>query len=517
MHCPYWLGIALIASLAPLPAQIGPGGYPPGQYPPGYPGTGGIGFPVPHRGKKGKSTKETEPVNLQSTDGMLRRIETKQVILEADDSRMLNFKRSDHTKFLKNGDEIKPSELRPGDHVTIEASQDEEGFLSAVNVLWQQDGTAAEREHAAAEVETSLAKSSDEQERPVQRRAGASPKTPETPTAKKEEAPNSSAPAAKTEAAPEESSPADLGAPVKDPVPAARIDADDDGPPVLKRGGKTVKRKPAEAPPPGQAPEPGLSARNEPPAQPAAEEEREPASVETKTAQRPEEVALEKAREEAAAFVGSLPDYVCQELMTRYVSTTHIVSWQPQDVVSTELVYEKGKESYRNVAINGKLTKKSIEELPGAWSTGEFGTVLADVFSPGTAANFQYRRESRSGGRDSLVYDFSVDRQHSHWRIMVASQLVKPAYKGSVWIDKETKRVLRIEMQASRIPEAFPSDKVETATDYQYVRFAGRQFLVPVHAETLMCERGTDNCSRNTIDFRNYHKFAGESTITFQK
>jgi hypothetical protein len=193
------------------------------------------------------------------------------------------------------------------------------------------------------------------------------------------------------------------------------------------------------------------------------------------------------------------------------------VSWQPLDVVSTELVYEDGHEHYRNIAINGKATKKGIEELPGSWSTGEFGTVLADLFSPATAADFRFRNQARAGGRAAMVYNFSVERPHSHWKIMVASQAVLPSFKGSVWIDKETNRVLRIEMQATHLPEAFPSDQIESATDYEYVRFGDRQYLVPVHAETLMCQRGTDTCARNTIDFRNYHKFSGESSITFQK
>jgi hypothetical protein len=38
-----------------------------------------------------------------------------------------------------------------------------------------------------------------------------------------------------------------------------------------------------------------------------------------------------------------------------------------------------------------------------------------------------------------------------------------------------------------------------------------------VHAETLGCQRGTDICSRNAIDFRNYHKYSGETSITFDK
>ena len=115
------------------------------------------------------------------------------------------------------------------------------------------------------------------------------------------------------------------------------------------------------------------------------------------------------------------------------------------------------------------------------------------------------------------VYDFSVERENSHWSIMVASQMVRPAYRGSVWIDKESSRVLRIEMQSRNMPEEFPMDKAESATDYEYIRIGPQQFLLPVHAEVLSCQRGTSICSRNAIDFRNYHKYAGESNITFGK
>jgi hypothetical protein len=98
----------------------------------------------------------------------------------------------------------------------------------------------------------------------------------------------------------------------------------------------------------------------------------------------------------------------------------------------------------------------------------------------------------------------------------MGSQGYSPAYKGSVWIDPQTGRVLRIEMEAYGFPESFPTDHVESATDYQYIRLGdAKQYLLPVHAETLSCQRGTNMCSRNTIDFRNYHKYSGESTITF--
>jgi Trypsin-like peptidase domain len=252
--------------------------------------------------------------------------------------------------------------------------------------------------------------------------------------------------------------------------------------------------------PPSQSipePRPPAKARTNEPA---------PHGAGTDPAERPEDAVLRKARESSAAFRDYLPNYVCQEFITRYSSTSHIVSWQPLGAVSIEFVYENGREQYRNVSINGDPTKRGFEELPGSWS------VLTDVFSPSTAADFRYRRESRSGGRPAMVYDFSVEREHSHWKIMVATQMVMPSYRGSVWIDKETMRVLRIEMQATGLSGAFPLDKVESATDYEFVRFADRLFLMPVHAETLSCERGTDNCERNTIDFRKYSYYSSKAS-----
>jgi hypothetical protein len=100
----------------------------------------------------------------------------------------------------------------------------------------------------------------------------------------------------------------------------------------------------------------------------------------------------------------------------------------------------------------------------------------------------------------------------------MASQTFVPGYGGSIWIDPKNGRVLRIEMQARGLPSQFPSDHVEMALDYEYVRLGGtEQFLLPTHSENLACQRGTALCSKNSIDFRNYHKYSGESTIEFHE
>jgi hypothetical protein len=65
-----------------------------------------------------------------------------------------------------------------------------------------------------------------------------------------------------------------------------------------------------------------------------------------------------RAANAALDFTETLPSYVCQEMMSRFQSESHPVSWHAIDVVSMNLVYDKGKEDYRDLAVNGKPVKE---------------------------------------------------------------------------------------------------------------------------------------------------------------
>ena len=43
------------------------------------------------------------------------------------------------------------------------------------------------------------------------------------------------------------------------------------------------------------------------------------------------------------------------------------------------VVYEHGKEDYRDIKVNNKPLKQGETKAEGAWSTGEFGTMLIDL------------------------------------------------------------------------------------------------------------------------------------------
>ncbi len=296
----------------------------------------------------------------------------------------------------------------------------------------------------------------------------------------------------------EPAKPEALPAPATSDAPESTRDPDDPGPPSLKHGAQP--RKASESADTIEVPSEPIEKKEEEP-EPPANEEPDP--------------LIEKARSAAANFTAGLPNYVCKEFMARYMSVKRPVDWQALDVVSTEVVYEGSKETYRNVAINGKATHKPLEEIGGSWSTGEFASTLLDVLSPSTAAEFRPRGDDTIEGTAVRVYNFTVERLHSHWLVKGPAQSIYPAYRGAIWIDPKNGRVLRIEMGARKLPEEFTFDTVESAVDYGSVRLGEREFLLPIHAESLSCQRGTSNCSRNTIDFRTYHKFGSESDITY--
>jgi hypothetical protein len=221
---------------------------------------------------------------------------------------------------------------------------------------------------------------------------------------------------------------------------------------------------------------------------------------------------IERARAAAFEFNDTLPNFICDELVMRHQSERRIPDWKYKDRVEVELLYVDGKEDYRNIRRNGKPLKKGSPEDSGSWSTGEFGTVLADIFSSTTNAQFKRKSASTASGMPAEVYEYSVAQPNSHWQIRYG-RTVKPAYSGSLWIDPKTARVLRIEMGTKKLPADYEIDTVESVIDYSWVTISGNKYLLPVKSENLACIRGTFDCTKNEIEFRNYRKFTAESQV----
>jgi hypothetical protein len=222
---------------------------------------------------------------------------------------------------------------------------------------------------------------------------------------------------------------------------------------------------------------------------------------------------VQRAREASDRFFRLLPNFLCQQSTTRSYAGGD-KHWRTVDQVTAEVMYDHGKESYRDVKLNGRLTGRSMMELPGSRSTGEFGSTLRGLFDSKTAALFKFHSNARQAGFSTAVYEFAVSGDVSDWRILAGSQMLITPYTGKIWIERESGDVIRIEMKAADMPKTFPYERVEASVDYGPVDLPSGRYFLPQRAENVSCNN-PKSCSRNLIEFRNYHKYIGESSISF--
>lgn len=231
----------------------------------------------------------------------------------------------------------------------------------------------------------------------------------------------------------------------------------------------------------------------------------------------PADDIIDAARDAADRLSQGLPNFIVQQNTTRYYSTTFPARWRTQDVVTADVVSVGGKEEYRNILVNGKPTTRPVEKS-GAWSTGEFQTTLDAILSPYTAAAFRKSADDSLNGRPTYTYTYVVQQENSTWDIFAPDgSKATPSYSGTIWIDKATHNIMRLEQETGPMPSGFVFDKAESSLEYNFVKIEGKDYILPVHSEVLTCQRDSTDCTKNEINFQNYRKFSADSTITFGK
>jgi hypothetical protein len=497
-----------------------------------YPGVGtqggGMGIPgISLPGTSRRRNQQTGPA--QTLSGKIKRISSSQLVLTQDDGRDLTISLDRNTRYYDtSGNSAKYGDFDNGDDVTVDASQDNQNFYHGQRVTIQHkympaDSTTTSSSRSESGSSASAPEDNDP-DRPKLKRASGSggSSSPSSSSSSPSSSPSNS-----DSSTIADNRPATTIAPR--PVPR---ESDDPGPPVLRRNAParvdntpvagTEASEMATARPSIRAEDSnGVTRRPAPPMiGPAGGDSSSSATMSSGAPRRPSsgDPVIDSARDAAFEFTDTLPNYVVKQFTTRYQTDTahgNRTSWQALDLVTADVVCENGKESYKNILVNGKAPRDAIEKS-GSWSTGEFATVLQGILHPQTNADFHNKRSTTIVNRPAYRYDYSVEQAHSMWHVYASSESYVPGYTGSIWIDKETFRVLRIEMSAVNMPRSFALDAVESAVDYDFVLIGDKKALLPTHSEALSCVRGTAECTRNVIEFRNYKKFGADTSITFE-
>jgi hypothetical protein len=127
----------------PLLAQF------PGQYPTGGPFPGGGQYPGNGRGRNPNGTtgtngngrdsgrgkdKKSEAAVVTTTEGLLRRATSSQIVIEADDHRVIWYHVPDNITYEEGGNSLDPKKLAVGDHVSVDSTSTDEGVFTATSL-----------------------------------------------------------------------------------------------------------------------------------------------------------------------------------------------------------------------------------------------------------------------------------------------------------------------------------------------------------------------------------------------
>jgi hypothetical protein len=232
---------------------------------------------------------------------------------------------------------------------------------------------------------------------------------------------------------------------------------------------------------------------------------------------------LGQATEYAVNYVKRLPDFICSQVTRRYVDPTGRESWLKQDEILERLSYSEQHEEYKVVMVNNRLMDIPHDKLGGsATSSGEFGSILKEIFEPRSETTFGWERWTTLRKRLTYVFNYHVPQARSTYRIThfvtpnssEGAQSVVPGYRGLVYVDKENFKVMKITLEAENLPPGFPIRQVNLSLDYGPARIGDSDYVLPLQAE-LRSSGDNRFQVKNDIEFRMYRKFGADTTIKF--
>ncbi|HZT32700.1 MAG TPA: hypothetical protein VFA33_22620 [Bryobacteraceae bacterium] len=223
---------------------------------------------------------------------------------------------------------------------------------------------------------------------------------------------------------------------------------------------------------------------------------------------------LEAARDYAINYTTRLPDFICTQVTRRFVDPTGHSGWYPADTITERLSYYEHKENYKVILVNSKPMDVDHEKLGGAISSGEWASMMREIFDPSTETTFDWERWATLRGRRTHVFSYTVSQARSKYQIYVPDRHIIVGYHGLIYVDKENESVEKITLQAVDIPADFPVQDVHLTLDYDKTDISGHSFTLPL--KFVLNSREGKYLIKNEVEFRMYRKFSTEATITFE-
>ena len=223
---------------------------------------------------------------------------------------------------------------------------------------------------------------------------------------------------------------------------------------------------------------------------------------------------LGEATEYALNYEKNLPNFICTQV-TRRFEDPNGSGFRTLDTINERLSYFDHHEDYKVTMVNNKPVDTAHDKLSGATSSGEFGSIMREIFAAQTQTKFDWDHWGTLRERRMYVYNYRVSLANSDYHIIIHKQSINVVvgYHGLIFVDADQHMVHRITLQAENIPESCPVKDLNLTLDYDFQNIGGSDYLLPLRFEIKSREGRT--LAKNDVDYHLYRKFGTETTITF--
>ena len=211
----------------------------------------------------------------------------------------------------------------------------------------------------------------------------------------------------------------------------------------------------------------------------------------------------------------SLQSFVCSEEINRFKGSLNGQTAHALDKVTAKLSFERGVEQYTNVKQNSK-PKDGMSSLPGAWSEGEYGTLLLQTQQMLGRQKVEFESFAEFKGEQAAVYHFDVAENESPWDLSVGGHHYRLPFRTNVWISVNTREILRIERATSSMAAETHISGLQWGITLDHVALNGKAWLLPSTGTYSVTYNESRHLEWNQISFTGYQRYGAEASLKFE-
>lgn len=210
-----------------------------------------------------------------------------------------------------------------------------------------------------------------------------------------------------------------------------------------------------------------------------------------------------------------LQSFVCNERIDRYKGALGGVEGRRIDTVLTRVSFENGVEHYTDIRQNNR-SRAHIASISGAWSEGEFGTLLGQTQALLGSQVVLSRAKTELNGAATILYRFEVSEQDSPWDLEVEATHYHVPFRTDVWVSASSGQILKIERTSTAIPLETRISEVRWSVSLEMVDLNGKTWLLPSAGEYEVSYEESHRREWNLMSFSNYRRYGSEVALRFE-